>query len=160
MVAQAAMAAMAAWISNGVDDMTNLARIQNGIVAEVISNANDDIAARYHPDFVAALVECGNDVQAGWRFDDGEFLPPPEPETPAPPPRVIAGAYFRGALAQMQRLDEVVAALTNPVDLELFRGATAFNEGDADVNAVADALAIDLAEVFDRAEAIRNQRQR
>lgn len=149
----------AALMLNGVDDMTNLARIQNGIVAEVISNADGDIANRYHPDFIDTLVACGNDVEAGWLFAAGEFLPPPEPETPAPAPRAIAGAYFRGALAQMERLGDVIAALTDPVDLELFRGATAFNEGDADVIAVADALAIDLSEVFDRAETIRNQRQ-
>lgn len=113
--------------------MTNLARIQNGVVVEIISNENSDIGSRYHPDVVASLVECDSAVEVGSLYSNGEFLPPPQPATPSPLPRVIAGACFRGALAQMERLDDVVAALTDPVDLELFRGATAFNEADADV---------------------------
>lgn len=63
--------------------MSSLARIQNGVVAEVISNANDDIATRYHPAFVDALVACGADVEAGWLFEGGQFSAPPAP--PAEP---------------------------------------------------------------------------
>lgn len=138
--------------------MTNFARVQTGVVAEIISSADGDIAKRYHPDFVNALVKCGENVALGWVFADDKFAPPPEREPVAAVPRTIAGAYFRGALAQMGRLDEVLAALSDPVKLELFRGATAFNEGDADVIEVASALAIDLPEVFDRAATIRSQR--
>jgi hypothetical protein len=82
-----------------------------------------------------------------------------EPPAPAPPPRVIAGAYFRAALTNMGEIERVRAALTNPIDLELFNTASEFNIEAPDVNAVATALNIDLASVFDAAEAIRAARQ-
>lgn len=73
-------------------------------------------------------------------------------------PRTIAGAYFRAALTDMGEIDRVRAALTDPIDRELFNTATEFSKDAADVNAVATALSIDLSAVFDRAEAIRNAR--
>ncbi|WP_417436615.1 hypothetical protein [Hoeflea sp.] len=89
--------------------MSNLARIQNGVVAEIISNADGDIAARYHPDFVAALVECGSDAEAGWLFADGEFSAPP-----APPTEPLADIKFRlkslvDQAAESERLKYITA---------------------------------------------------
>jgi hypothetical protein len=74
-------------------------------------------------------------------------------------PRTIAGAYFRAALTNMGLMATVRAALTDPIDLELFNTATEFYEAAPDVNAVATALGISLASVFDAAEAIRASRQ-
>ena len=82
-----------------------------------------------------------------------------EPAAPPAPPRIIAGAYFRSALKSMGEYDRVIAALTDPIDLELFSTATVFNESAPDVNTVATALEINLAAVFDSAEAIRSARQ-
>jgi hypothetical protein len=74
-------------------------------------------------------------------------------------PRTIAGAYFRAALTDMGAINVVRSALTDPIDLELFNTATEFNDQDADVNAIATALSIDLGAVFDAADAIRAARQ-
>jgi hypothetical protein len=74
-------------------------------------------------------------------------------------PHTIAGAYFRAALTDLGHMTTVRAALTDPIDLELFNTASEFNDSAPDVNAVAAALSIDLAAVFDRAEAIRAARQ-
>lgn len=83
----------------------------------------------------------------------GEYAAPPAPA------RTIAGAYFRAALTDLDHMSSVRAALTDPIDLELFNTATEFNEDAPDVNAVATALSIDLSSVFDRAEVIRAARQ-
>ena len=89
--------------------------------------------------------------------DDGGGVGPFEPT--ASPPRTIAGAYFRAALTDLGHMATVRAALTDPIDLELFNTASEFNESAPDVNAVATALSIDLSLVFDRAEVIRAARQ-
>lgn len=139
---------------NGVDDMTDLARIQNGIVAEIISNENDDIDSRYHPDFVKALVKCGDQVEPGWSYTGGKFAPTPEPKDAPRPARKVSGARFRAALAGMERLDEVFAAISDPQKLELFRSATEFREDHPDIVAFAEDLSIDISEVIDRAAQI------
>lgn len=156
-VQTAALAAMAAtvWLRcNGVDDMTNLARIQSGVVAEIISNEYDDVAKRYHPNFVKALVKCGDKVQPGWTYADGKFAPPPETEGAPRVARKVSGARFRAALAGMRRLDDVFAAISDPQKLELFRSATEFREDHPDIVAIAAELSIDIGEVVDRAEQI------
>jgi hypothetical protein len=83
----------------------------------------------------------------------GEFVAPPAQ------PRTVAGAYFRAALTDLGHMTTVRAALTNPIDLELFNTASEFNDAAPDVNAVATALSIDLSSVFDRADEIRAARQ-
>jgi hypothetical protein len=85
--------------------------------------------------------------------------PAPDPIIPPARPRTIAGAYFRAALTDLGHMATVRAALTDPIDLELFNTASEFNDSTADVNSVAAALSIDLSAVFDRAEAIRAARQ-
>lgn len=49
------------------------ALLRDGLVAEIIADATAPLNDRYHPDFVASLVECSSDVQQGWLFDGKEF---------------------------------------------------------------------------------------
>lgn len=64
------------------------ARIEGGKVFEVIPPITDSEGAvipiqnRFHPDFVAMLVECPEGTQQGYIFNDGQFLPPPPPTQP------------------------------------------------------------------------------
>jgi hypothetical protein len=44
------------------------AHIAGGRVAEVYAALPD-----FHPDFVAALIPCGDEVQPGWSYANGEF---------------------------------------------------------------------------------------
>ncbi|MBQ0707725.1 MULTISPECIES: hypothetical protein [Brucella/Ochrobactrum group] len=62
--------------------MPNFARIENGVVAEIIEPVEGiDLDRRFPPDFVAALVQCDDDVQCGWVYGEGDFLmPQPTPE--------------------------------------------------------------------------------
>lgn len=81
----------------------------------------------------------------------------PSFSTPAKP-REIHTAWFEAALAEMGHLDAVNAVVeTLPVAKRiLWKRSTSIIENDADVVAIAGALRIDLAAVFDRAEAIRS----
>lgn len=82
----------------------------------------------------------------------------------APPPvtaRAIHKAYLRAALAETPgRLAAVDAAAegAGSVTWELWANATEISEADPDVVAIAAALAIDLAALFNRAFAIRASR--
>jgi len=84
-----------------------------------------------------------------------DFIAPSFPE-PAKP-REIHIAWFKAALADMGHLDAVEAAVaTLPAAKRImWEYATSIIETDADVIAIAGALRIDLAAVFDRAEEIR-----
>lgn len=70
----------------------NYARIDNGIVVEIISPLTDDngadipIERRFHPDFVATLVSIPavSTVAEGDTYDGHSFGPPPEPPEPLP----------------------------------------------------------------------------
>jgi len=80
------------------------------------------------------------------------------PSFPTPAkPREIHIAWFEAALADMGHLDAVNAVVeTLPVAKRiLWKRSTSIIETDADVVAIAGALKIDLAAVFDRAEEIR-----
>lgn len=78
----------------------------------------------------------------------------------AVPDRSIHKAYLRAALASIERLAEVDAAVQSAgaVKWELWANATTIAQDDADVNAIADALGIDLDAVFTAARAIRAAR--
>ena len=81
------------------------------------------------------------------------------PSFPTPAkPREIHTAWFEAALADMGHLDAVNAVVeTLPIAKRiLWKRSTSIIETDADVIAIAGALMIDLAAVFDRAEAIRS----
>lgn len=129
--------------------MSRLVKIEEGVVTNVAIG-----------DEIDGYIAANDEVAIGWTYDAGVFSPPELPQTPEETlPRRIAGAYFRAALRDMGEFGRVQAALTGPVDLELFNTATEFSESAADVNAVATALSIDLGAVFDAAEAIRAARQ-
>lgn len=78
----------------------------------------------------------------------------------AEPERSIHKAYLRAALASIERLAEVDAAVqaAGAVKWELWANATTISQDDPDVNAIADALGIDLDAVFVAARAIRAAR--
>lgn len=72
--------------------MANMARIQDGIVTELLKSVDGfDIADCFHPDILAGCVPVEDEVQVGWIVtEDGLQAPEPapEPETPteeAPP---------------------------------------------------------------------------
>ena len=73
-------------------------------------------------------------------------------------PREIHIAWFKAALADMNKLDAVEAAVaTLPAAKRImWEYATSIIETDADVVAISAALRIDLSAAFDRAEAIRS----
>lgn len=60
--------------------MTKFARIHDNVVVEIISLEDglkpDDA---FHPDIVAALTECGDEVTEGWRLENGKIVKPPDP---------------------------------------------------------------------------------
>ncbi len=97
------------------------------------------------------LVTCGYEVQAGWLWDGQAF------SEPALSSREIHVAWFKAALAEMEVLDAVDAAVRGlpQVKQVLWEYATTIREDDADVAMLALALGIDLSEVFDRADTIR-----
>jgi hypothetical protein len=91
---------------------------------------------------------------AGWLGAGGQiaaYVAPPAPT------REIHIAWFKAALADMGHLDAVEAAVaTLPAAKRImWEYATSIIETDADVIAIASALKIDLAAVFDKAETIR-----
>jgi hypothetical protein len=90
-----------------------------------------------------------------WLADGGVIAPYVAP--PAPP-REIHIAWFKATLADLGFLDAVETAVaTLPAAKRIiWEYATSIIEIDADVVAIAAALRIDLAAVFDRAEAIRS----
>jgi hypothetical protein len=75
-------------------------------------------------------------------------------------PREIHVAWFKAALADMGKLNAVDAAVaTLPAAKQvMWEYATSINEADADVIAIASALKINLAAVFDKAETIRTDK--
>lgn len=78
----------------------------------------------------------------------------------AEPERSIHKAYLRAALASIERLAEVDAAVQSAgaVKWELWANATSISQDDPDVNQIADVLGIDLDAVFAAARAIRTAR--
>jgi hypothetical protein len=74
--------------------------------------------------------------------------------------RSIHKAWLRAALASIERLAEVDAAVqaAGPVHWELWANATTISRDDADVVAIAAALSIDLDAVFAAARAIQAAR--
>lgn len=82
-------------------------------------------------------------------------------ELTAVPERVIHKAYLRAALASIDKLAEVDAAVTiaGVVQWELWANATTISQDDPDVNEIATALNIDLDAVFEIARSIRSARE-
>ena len=111
-----------------------------------------------------APLDAGDGEQVLWVNGAWQVLPVPEPEPeqepkPEPaPPREIHVAWFKVALADMGHLDAVDAVVeTLPAAKRImWEYATSIIETDDDVMRIASSLRIDLAAVFDRAEAIRS----
>ena len=64
------------------------ARIQGNTVAEIVKPVDGfSIQQCFHPDLLKIIINCPDDVQAGWSYDaeTGAFTAPPEPEAPAEP---------------------------------------------------------------------------
>jgi hypothetical protein len=111
--------------------------------------------------FPGAQWSLSGDDYAGLEWLD-ESPKPTEAEVealpdPPPPPRVILAGWFKAALARLGHAPMVGAAVASqPLwKQELWKAATHVREDDADVVAIAGALNINLAAVFDEAERIR-----
>lgn len=68
---------------------------------------------------------------------------------------VIRVAYLKAALAQINKLDVVNSAVTDPVQKALWSSATEIKRTDPNMIQVAQALSIDLDDLWSRALAIR-----
>jgi hypothetical protein len=85
--------------------MKTYARIQDGLVAELLRTAGD-ITSMFNPALVWIDVSDRADVAEGWRFDGTAFSPPPAPPPPAAPVTTIVELQ-----AQLAALSQQLAAL-------------------------------------------------
>lgn len=116
----------------------------------VITGERDDALA----DLAAARARIAElEAQIGSQTGQRE----PEPGAP----REVSRADFRGALYQLGHLTAVNAAVASVGGLLeiMWQDATTFFENDRSLAAMAAQMGIDLATVFDAAEAIRDQRR-
>lgn len=98
--------------------MTSYARVQDGVVVELIQSVTDDegqeipVEARFHPDFVATLVALGakDKPNEGWTYDGKKFSAP-MPPAPSIPDMMAT----RDGLLQMATLR--IAPLQDATDL-------------------------------------------
>ncbi len=78
--------------------MKTYARIVDGIVAEIVKNSPSDgpIDQRFHPAFVAAMIEVvgGVPVLPGWLWDGLSFAPPPPAAEASAPPTDVSFWQF------------------------------------------------------------------
>ena len=88
------------------------ARVVAGEVVEIIASSEIPIEDRFHPDFVATLVEVADpgEVAPGWGWDGMSFTPPPPPP-PAPVPDITARQLRLWIIGQGRALAEVDAAI-------------------------------------------------
>lgn len=139
--------------------MKRYARIEDGKVAEIVTLEDGFAIAECFPAELQ-FVEAEDDAEVGWSFD-GTSFEAPEPAPPVEPLPVtsVHGAYLRAALAEAGDLDRVYEAhASDPIKLELFRGATSFSRGEPDLETGAAALGINLDARFARADEIRRNR--
>jgi hypothetical protein len=67
--------------------MKTYARIQDGVVAELLTT-DGDITSMFNPALVWANVTSQPDIAEGWHFDGTKFTPPPTPPAVAPVPTI------------------------------------------------------------------------
>lgn len=150
-----------------IDDL--LARLETETAArEAAEKARDDatsakVAAEADRDAQVAAAQAARDASlAAGAAKDARIavLEAQIGELTAAPDRSIHKAYLRAALAGIERLSEVDAAVqaAGAVKWELWANATTISQDDPDVNAIAAALGIDLDAVFAAARAIRAAR--
>jgi len=82
------------------------ARIQNGLVAELLTT-DKDIRTMFHPALIWIDVTSQPDIRYGWQFDGGNFSPPVVLPS-APPLPTISDLQ-----AQITALSAQLAALSN-----------------------------------------------
>lgn len=94
------------------------ARVVEGIVFELIDLPAEELAARYHPDFVADLVPVGHhSVAVGDTWDGQQFGGPPPPP-PLPVPATVSKLQLVRALRQAElkaAFDMALAAASDEV---------------------------------------------
>lgn len=67
--------------------MRTYARIQDGVVVELLRTASD-ITQMFHPSLLWVDVSSNADIREGWQFDGKEFSGPPEAAEPASGPTI------------------------------------------------------------------------
>lgn len=115
--------------------MSRYARIENGVVVEII-DAQDALDLCFHPKIVKASRPCGHDVAVGWVWDGATFAPPPAPIVDLVAyaaslrwQREIAGILVDGVPIATDDRSKVmitgarVAALSNPAWSTLWYGS-------------------------------------
>jgi hypothetical protein len=85
--------------------MRTYARVQNGIVVELLKT-DGDITAMFNPALVWVDVSSQTDVTEGWEFDGTHFTPPARRPTSTPVPSITE------LHAQLAALSAQIAALT------------------------------------------------
>jgi len=85
--------------------MRTYARIQDGVVSELLKTASD-ITAMFHPSLVWVDVSSKTEVREGWRFDGKEFSEPAQAAKPA------AGPTIAELQAQLLLLEAKLATLS------------------------------------------------
>jgi len=86
--------------------MNTYARIQNGVVAELLQTASDP-SSLFNPALVWEAVTTSG-VEIGWLFSNGSFSAP----TPAPPAPVITPSLPQ-LQAELTAIQAQIAALSN-----------------------------------------------
>lgn len=91
------------------------ARVLDGAIAEIIVvPANSVIDDMFHPDFVAALVAHSGNADVGWRYEAGQFLPPPPVEIPPAAPPRLSFIEFMDLFTEDEMLSIKRAAMSDP----------------------------------------------
>jgi hypothetical protein len=80
------------------------ARIQNGMVAELVSTGSD-VSKMFHPELSWVDVTSVTGLAEGWTYDGTTFMPP----SPVPPPPTPTLAQLE---AQLSNLGAQIAALS------------------------------------------------
>jgi hypothetical protein len=86
--------------------MRTYARIQDGIVAELLKTASD-ITKMFSPSLVWVDVTSQTQIKEGWHFDGKEFAPPPAASVSTQAPTLSE------LQAQVSALQTKLAALAN-----------------------------------------------
>lgn len=129
--------------------MSKLALVVDGTINEVIPQGGGlaPVSERYHPDFVARLVEVPVDAQPGWSMQNGQFQPP-APLEASSAPRYLPAPLLRERLEAQGKWDAVVGLLTIPQVLKLATLREGVAPDDADMLALLGAAGVDVNAVL------------